>query len=135
MNSRDEPAANPPVCTRWFIAWTSLSLLTAWVMGCSYMRPPNSQPKAQLKSLQISTNREGGSVTIRSLQFEAMRFADNYVSVVAHASDQFSARATQPEARLAAAKWKLEQATAAYIDASGVNPVVNSLDLVVLATA
>jgi hypothetical protein len=110
-------------------------MLAAWVTGCSYLRPSGSQPKAQLQSLQISTNREGGSVTIRSLQVEVMRFADNYAAVIAYASDQFSAGASSPEARLAAAKWKLEQATAAYIDASGANPVVNSLDMVVLATA
>lgn len=64
-----------------------------------------------------------------------MRFADNYAAVVAHAADDFNIKAAQPEARRAATKWKLEQATAAYIDASGPNPVINTLDMVVLATA
>ena len=72
---------------------------------------------------------------MRSLQIEVMRFADNYAAVVARASDDFSTKAVGAEARLAGAKWKLEQATAAYIDASGPNPVINALDVVVLATA
>lgn len=103
--------------------------------GCSYLRPSGSQPKAQIKSLQLSTNSEGGLVTVRSLQLEVMRFADNYAAIVARASDDFNAQAASPEVRLAATKWKLEQATAAYIDASGPNPVINALDMVVLATA
>ena len=72
---------------------------------------------------------------MRSLQIEAMRFADNYAAVVAHAADDLNATAGDVERRRMAAKWKLEQATAAYIDASGPNPIMNSLDLVVLATA
>ncbi len=102
--------------------------------GCSYLRPPVSQPKAQIGSLQISTNAESGPVTVRSLQLEVMRFADNYAAIVARASDDFNAQAASPEVRLAATKWKLEQATAAYIDASGPNPVINALDIFVLAT-
>ena len=44
------------------------------------------------------------------------------------------ARARSPDARIDALRWKLGQATAAWVDASGVNPVLNMLDLVVLAT-
>ena len=64
-----------------------------------------------------------------------MRFADNYAAVVARGCDEFDKKATGPEWRLKAAKWKLEQATAAYIDASGPNPIINTLDMVVLAVA
>ena len=64
-----------------------------------------------------------------------MRFADNYAAVVAHAADEFSMEAAHPAARRAATNWKLEQATAAYIDASGPSAVINALDMVVLASA
>lgn len=103
--------------------------------GCSRLRPSSSQPKAQVKSLQLSTNGEAAPVTVRSLQIEVMRFADNYVAVIARAADDIKEKSDGPEVRLVAAKWKLEQATAAYIDASGANPVVNALDIIVLATA
>ncbi len=105
------------------------------LIGCTYLRPGGSQQKAQIKSLQISTNGEGGLVTVRSLQLEVMRFADNYAAVVAHSADDFNDQAAGAEARRAATKWKLEQATAAYIDASGPNPIINALDMVVLASA
>ena len=64
-----------------------------------------------------------------------MRFADSYASLEAEAADDFIAKANTPHARIAGVKWKLNQATAAYIDASGPNAVLNALDLVVLATA
>ena len=63
-----------------------------------------------------------------------MRFADEYVSLVAQAADDFANRMATPEARLAALRWKLGQATSAYIDASGPNPVLNALDMLVLVT-
>jgi hypothetical protein len=69
------------------------------------------------------------------LQLEVMRFADNYAAVVARGADDFDKTIASPEARLQAARWKLEQATAAYIDASGPNPIINTLDIVVLAAA
>ncbi len=64
-----------------------------------------------------------------------MRFADNYAAVVAHAADEFNEKAAKPEARRAGTKWKLDQATSAYIDASGPNAIINALDMVVLAAA
>ena len=69
------------------------------------------------------------------LEIEVMRFADSYASLEAEAADDFIAKATTSEARIAGVKWKLGQATAAYIDATGPNAALNALDLVVLATA
>ena len=69
------------------------------------------------------------------LEIEVMRFADSYASLEAEAADDFIAKAATPEARIAGVKWKLGQATAAYIDATGPNAALNALDLVVLATA
>lgn len=69
------------------------------------------------------------------LEIEVMRFADSYAIQEAQAADDFIAKASTPEARIAGVKWKLGQATAAYIDATGPNAALNTLDLVVLATA
>lgn len=68
------------------------------------------------------------------LQFKVMRFADDYVAKVSQAADEFSARVGTPEGRLAGVRVKLGQATAAYTDASGVNPIINALDMLVLVT-
>jgi len=63
-----------------------------------------------------------------------MRFADEYVAMVAQAADDFGAKVGTPEARLAALRWKLGQATSAYVDATGPNPTINALDMLVLVT-
>ena len=68
------------------------------------------------------------------LQSEVMRGADMYVGAVAQATDDFRARVHTTEARDAAQQWKLMEATAAYINATGENPVVSVVDMAVLAS-
>ena len=63
-----------------------------------------------------------------------MRFADSYVGTISQAADDFAARAGTSEARLASINWKLGQATSAYTDATGQSPILNALDMLVLAT-
>jgi hypothetical protein len=101
--------------------------------GCSHLPVPASQPKAEVKSLKRKSGAPG-SVTPTMLQAEVMRFADEYGMTIAQAADDFAATVGTPEARHLATRIKLGQATAAIADATGQNPVVNALDLVVLAT-
>jgi methyl-accepting chemotaxis protein len=110
-----------------------LACLLPALTGCSYLRIPGSPPKAQVGSLQL-TNRATGPVTPTVLQAQVMRFADTYVATVAQACDDVTAKATNSDVRLVALRWKLGQATSAYTDATGQNPAVNTLDLLVLVT-
>jgi hypothetical protein len=71
---------------------------------------------------------------LQSLQLSVMRFADEYVGRTGEALSQFQRNSANAEERLAAQDWKVQQATAAYTDASGPNPVSNALDIVVLAS-
>ncbi len=103
------------------------------VCGCSLLPSRSRQDKAEVKELQPK-NQKAGSISQAALRSEVMRFADDYASTVAQAADDFAAASTNLEARVAALKWKLEQANAAYIDAANRNPILNSLDMVVLAT-
>src|SRR5262245_25187153 len=116
------------------LAWFGFLGLALFTTGCGLFKPRASAPKATVASLQPPTNRVVGSVSLLVLQAETMRFADNYATIVAQAADDFGQRMATPDARLAALKWKLGQATAAYVDASGPHPVLNALDLVVLTT-
>ena len=102
--------------------------------GCGLLRFPASQPKAEIKSLRIDTNAPATVITLSMLQAQVMRFADVYVTTVAQATDDFSQKVGTPEARLSALKWKLGQATSAYVDATGPNPALNALDMLVLVT-
>jgi hypothetical protein len=74
-----------------------------------------------------------GSLTVTQLQSEVLRFADDYASSVGHAADGAAKSAGTRDALVAALKWKLDQATAVYVSATGDNPVWDALDVVVLA--
>jgi hypothetical protein len=70
----------------------------------------------------------------RDLQLRVMRFADEYVGRTKDAVLYFQTAARSPEERLTAQTWKVQQAQAAYINASGPNPASNAVDMVVLAS-
>ena len=114
--------------------WICLACLALTLTGCSLLRIHRSSPKAEVTSLQLATNAPAAAVTTGVLQIQVMRFADSYVASVAQAADEFGAKVGTPQARLAALKWKLGQATSAYTDATGPSPVVNALDILVLVT-
>jgi len=71
---------------------------------------------------------------LQRLQLEVMRFADEYVGRSREAVTQFQKGLEDPDERLLAQNWKVQQASSAYTIASGPNPVSNALDMVVLAT-
>ena len=113
-----------------------LALLAVALTGCSFMRLHSSPPKAHVNSMQL-TNLATGPVTFPILQQQIMRFADTYAATVAQACDEISASATNADSmgiRLTALRWKLGQATSAYTDATGQNPAVNALDMLVLVS-
>ena len=77
---------------------------------------------------------ERRAVQLQELQLKVMRYADEYSGALADPLGRLSAQAVSPEERLLAQTWRLSQATSAYTIASGPNPVVNTLDMIVLAT-
>jgi hypothetical protein len=111
-----------------------MACLALALTGCSLLRFHSSPPKAEVMSLQLGTNAQSSAVTLGVLGLQVMRFADSYVAAISQAADDFGAKAGTSKARLAALKYKLGQATSAYTDATGPNPVVNALDILVLVT-
>jgi hypothetical protein len=92
--------------------------------GCSTIRHvfhTGNKPSQRNEQLQI-------------LQLRNMRFADDYVGSIVGPIRLFQASTEDATDRLTAQNWMLSQATAAYTIASGPSPVVNAVDLVVLAT-
>jgi hypothetical protein len=71
---------------------------------------------------------------LQRLQLEVMRFADEYAGRSREVIVQFQAGLENPDRRLLAQNWKVQQASAAYTIASGPNPLSNTLDMVVLAS-
>ena len=60
------------------------------------------------------------ATTMANLQSSALWYADGYVSSVAHACEQAVRESETRNVQLAALRWKLDQATAAYAYATGI---------------
>src|SRR6516165_6835816 len=71
---------------------------------------------------------------VRKVQLEVMRFADEYAGRTREAVTRFQGGLEDPNDRLVAQNWKVQQASAAYTIASGANPISNALDMVVLTS-
>lgn len=110
-----------------------LLILALALTGCSTVRIPHRQPRNQFGTIQL-TNTPSGPVTTSILQAQVMRFADTYVAMVSQGCDDIITGTTNTDIRIAALRWKLQQATAAYNNATGENPTLNALDMLVLAT-
>ncbi len=116
-----------------FLQKLCIVLLPLALTGCSFLHFKSSPSKVQVSSIQL-TNPATGPVTFTVLQQQVMRFADTYAATVAQACDEISATATNSQIRLTTLRWKLGQATSAYTDATGQNPAVNALDMLVLVS-
>jgi hypothetical protein len=99
-------------------------LLSAVLCGCTTinnMRPAKKEAKEHAQQVQV-------------LQLKVMRYADQYAGLERQVLDTLQSTLTNPEDRVYAQRWKLEQAESAYTIASGPNAITNALDMVVLAT-
>ncbi|MFL6618773.1 MAG: hypothetical protein ACJ8MH_09225 [Povalibacter sp.] len=94
--------------------------------GCSSLRIRPQQQQRQQSEQRTSM--------LQEVQLKVMRYADEYSGALVDPLGRFAAQAQSPEERLAAQNWRLSQATSAYTIASGPNPVINALDMIVLAT-
>jgi hypothetical protein len=133
--SRDQHRPPGKILVRFFrhSVFFYFALLMFVLTGCSFLHLKSSPPKAQVNSTQL-TNQATGPVTFPVLQQQIMRFADTYVATIAQACDDVDLKTTNSTLHLATMRWKLSQATSAFIDATGQNPAVNALDMLVLVT-
>jgi hypothetical protein len=76
---------------------------------------------------------ERRAARLQETQLKVMRFADEYSGRIRDPLQALSLDSPSAELRLAAQNWRITQSTAAYTIASGPNPVVNALDMIVLA--
>jgi hypothetical protein len=126
----DSPKTNWNRC-RCLICLALAGLILA---GCSVVSHETTETTSVIESLAGKGGRSGATNALAVQQLEVMREADDYVGGVAQAADSFRARVGTTEARAMAQQWKLNEATAAYINAAGDNPLLNAVDMVVLAS-
>jgi hypothetical protein len=102
-----------------------LALVTALLAtsSCSTLRGWRSRDESEQRAQRL-----------QEIQLKVMRFADQYSARIAEPIQRFTVEEVSPEDRLRAQNWRLSQATSAFTIASGPNPTVNALDMIVLAT-
>jgi hypothetical protein len=108
---------------------TRLRVAAALVL-CAAVGACNLIPRVRDGNQATNTDAE----RLQLLQLQVMRFADEYAGRIVDPITQFKRDTRVPEERLAAQNWLLSQTTSAYTIASGPNPTVNALDMIVLAT-
>lgn len=120
--------------------WNAVALGLAGVVvmmlgcGCRVVSRETVETQSILHSLIGGSGGATGTNAVEVLQAKVMRDADRYVAEVAQAVEAFRVRVPTAEARVIGVQWKLMQATGAFIDASGESPILNAIDLMVLAS-
>ena len=100
-----------------------LACALAAVAGCSTVQRWTSRDESEQRAARL-----------QETQLKVMRFADEYGGRIRDPLQALSLGSQSSEERLAAQNWRITQSTAAYTIASGPNPIVNALDMIVLAT-
>ena len=77
---------------------------------------------------------EERAAALLQLQLSVMRFADEYTAWVTERVGVFQQSTDDPGERLAAQSWLVSQATSAFTIATGPNPELNAIDMLVFAT-
>lgn len=106
----------------WFVL-TLLACALAGAAGCSTVQRWTSRDESERRATRL-----------QEIQLKVMRYADDYGGRMRDPLAELSLQSSSSERRLNIQNWRITQTTAAYTIASGPNPVVNMLDMVVLAT-
>jgi hypothetical protein len=77
---------------------------------------------------------EERAAALLQIQLAVMRFADEYTAWVTERVGVFQQSTDDPGERLAAQSWLVSQATSAFTIATGPNPELNAIDMLVFAT-
>jgi hypothetical protein len=80
------------------------------------------------------TGAEARAAELLKLQLNVMRFADEYTARITDQVVVFQQQTDSPTERLMAQSWLVSQATAAFTIASGPNPELNAIDMLVFVT-
>lgn len=81
-----------------------------------------------------NTGAQESAAALLQLQLNVMRFADEYTARIADQVVAFQLATNSPTDRLVAQSWLVSQATAAFTIASGPNPELNAIDMLVFVT-
>ncbi len=89
---------------------------------------------AAINSLFGGRAAEARAASLLQVQLSVMRFADEYAAQVSEWVGTFQRSTDDPGERLAAQSWLVSQATSAIKIATGPNPELNAIDMMVFAT-
>jgi hypothetical protein len=107
-------------------------LLLAATPACKLFTTAVNVPGNLASDLSGGRKKPTDRLPASALQTGVMRFADTFASRIAQASQEFADKAGTPEARIQALSWSVGQSTSAYAIATGPNPNIAVLDMLVL---
>jgi len=109
-------------------------LLFAATPACKLFNTAVNLPGQMADDLSGNRKKPAERLPPTALQTGVMRFADTFASRVRQASQEFADKAGTPEARIQALTWSTGQTTSAYAIATGPNPNIAVLDMLVLVS-
>lgn len=108
--------------------------LMAATAGCALLPRTSAAPEAKVARIRRGEKEGPGAMTRAELQSEVMRFADRFAVTFAQVGDELRRRATNPQVRAAVQKQKVRYVSTALHVATGPNPEINLLDMLVFVT-
>jgi hypothetical protein len=111
-----------------------LCLLLASAPACGLFKTAVNIPGNLANDLTGNRAKPTDRVPPSALQTGVMRFADTFAARITQASNEFADKAGTPEARIQALTWSTGQSTSAFAIATGPNPNIAVLDMIVLVT-
>lgn len=102
--------------------------------GCGLFKTAVNIPGKLATDITGGGKKEPEQVPLSVLQTGVMRFADTFTSRITQATQEFAAKSGTPDARIQALSWLTNQSTSAYTIATGPNPRVAVLDMIVLVS-
>ena len=109
-------------------------LLLASTSACGLFKTAVNMPVNLANDLAGNRAKPTDRVPPSALQTGVMRFADTFSSRITQATREFADKAGTPEARIQALTWSTGQSTSAFAIATGPNPNIAVLDMIVLVT-
>src|SRR5688500_18890698 len=123
---RERVMERPPV----HLLAVSIGLaLAGCAAGGGSSKPPSQDTSGQSTSFKASSQWRSADPAV--VQRDVMNFADRFAGNVADTYDGLAARSTSPAAKDAALQRKIGNVSAAYGHASGANPIVGLIDMIV----
>jgi hypothetical protein len=116
-----------------YVLLFSLAILLVTIIGCASMPVRSDSEFIEVTSIRGRTS-DTDVITARELSDNVVTYAKHYIAIVEPAYNELIKQADTPQARFAAQQRKIDEITSVFAIATGPDPKVNFLDMVVFVS-